>query len=151
MANTNDELAALSKFLKPFLPNTAKVTLQNWPASPVKQTLVIRSLPDETSVIATGMTRTIRSYQLLYVDDRIDTAQAVVDAMKLNLANVLTLPVNPQTLAFMRISEVAGGKPFKTEGSAPLDGTYFTIRCTSHTARSGDVYTDIQRASVGLK
>lgn len=151
MANTNEELAALSRYLKPLMPPTAKIILQNWPGSPTKQTLVIRSLPDETTVIATGMTRTIRSYQLLYVDDRIDTATTVVDAMKLNLANVLTLPVNPQTLAFMRISEVAGGKPFKTEGSAPLDGTFFTIRCTSHTARTSEIYEEIQIASIGFQ
>jgi len=69
MANTNDELAALSRFFKPQLLSNSTVLLQNWPEKPTKQTLVIRSLPDETSVIATGLTRTTRSFQVLYVDD----------------------------------------------------------------------------------
>lgn len=150
MANTNDELAALSAYFKPLLPTTAKVVLQNWPATPAKQTLVIRSLPDEVSVIATGITQTIRSYQVLYVDDRIDKVQAVVDTLKLEIANQMTIPVSSQTLAFLRVGGVVGGKPFKTEGSSPLDGAYFTLQCTSHTARSVEVYEKMQHASIGF-
>ncbi|OIN67395.1 hypothetical protein BLD48_05755 [Exiguobacterium sp. KRL4] len=150
MANTNEELAALSQLLKPLLPANAKIALQNFPEKPVKQTLVLRSLPDEVTPIASGMTRTIRSYQIFYVDDRIDTAQAVGDALKVYLAQTISIPVNAQTLAFMRISSITGGKPFKTEGSAPLDGVFLTIQSTSHTARSTEVYETMQHASLEI-
>lgn len=150
MANTNDELAALSRFFKPQLLSNSTVLLQNWPEKPTKQTLVIRSLPDETSVIATGLTRTTRSFQVLYVDDRIDKALALVDKLKLELAGVITIPVDAETFAFMRVNEILGGKPFKTEGSAPLDGASFTIRTTSHVARSSEVYETMQQASIGF-
>lgn len=147
--STAVELSGLKAFLAPALPVDAKTIFNNWPKEPVAKTLVVRSMPDERRIIATGIIQTIRQYQVLYVDTRIDVVKAVTDAMKSKLAEFPDIPLDPGSLLVGRIDAVTGGQPFKTEQSSPLDGDFFTLRMTTYTAQSRESYETISGVSFG--
>lgn len=146
--NTATELVGLKTFLASTLPADAKTVLNQWPKEPAPKTLVIRSMPDERNMIATGIVQVIRQYQVLYVDSRIDVVKAVTDAMKSKLQLAQDIPLNDVAMTVGRVDGIAGGQPFKTEQSTPLDGDYFTLRMTTYTPQSREVYESISGARI---
>jgi len=142
--NTATELAGLKTFLASALPAGAKTVLNQWPKEPVEKTLVIRSMPDDYSQIATDVIQVVKQYQILYVDKRIDTVKGVTDVMKMRLSRQPDIPLDDTTKLIGRIDGIAGGQPFKTEQSTPLDGDYFTLRLTTFTAFSDEAYETIK-------
>ena len=147
--NTATELGGLKTFLASTLPIGAKTVLDQWPKEPVAKTLVIRSMPDERNMLGTGIVQVVRQYQILYVDTRIDVVKAVTDAMKSKLMLAQDIPLVAETMTVGRVSDIAGGQPFKTEQSTPLDGDYFTLRMTTYTTQTRAVYENISGARVG--
>lgn len=142
--NTATELAGLKTFLAAALPAGAKTVLNQWPKEPVEKTLVIRSMPDDYNQIATDVIQVVKQYQILYVDKRIDTVKGVTDVMKMRLSRQPDIPLDDATKLIGRIDGIAGGQPFKTEQSTPLDGDYFTLRLTTFTAYSDEAYETIK-------
>lgn len=142
--NTATELAGLKTFLASALPAGAKTVLNQWPKEPVEKTLVIRSMPDDYSQIATDVIQVVKQYQILYVDKRIDTVKGVTDVMKMRLSRQPDIPLDDTIKLIGRIDGIAGGQPFKTEQSTPLDGDYFTLRLTTFTAYSDEAYETIK-------
>lgn len=148
MSTTAADLAGLKQFMTAYLPAGAKVVFNNWPKDPQAKTLVIRTMPDDVQLIATGIVQTVRQYQVLYVDSRIDAVQAVTDAIKAQLAQSIDIPLDAATQLVGRVEGISGGTPFKTEQSTPLDGDWLTLRMTTYTAQSRATYDTIQGAHI---
>ena len=146
--NTAIELSGLKSFLAPSLPLGAKTVLNTWPKEPVAKTLVIRSMPDDYSQIATDVIQVVKQYQILYVDTRIDSVKGVTDVLKMRLMRQPDIALDDASNLIGRIDGIAGGQPFRTEQSTPLDGDYFTLRLTTFTAYSAEAYETIRGASI---
>lgn len=137
------EMASIKNFISEKYPNT-RIILQNVPAQPAPDTLVIRFQGDSRDAETPFHMLSEREYQIIYFNERAPDVLAKMDGLSRGFLYGRTVIPIRNSLRYIRIARFGFGQIFKTE-HADLEACIGVLQTEVRETRDRETFDKIMK------